>query len=47
MTDRPTAAARLESPDAFLTRGDLRELGLERRAIDAIFRLCPVISLPG
>jgi hypothetical protein len=38
---------RLERPDAFLTRGDLRELGLERRAVDAVFRACPVICLPG
>ena len=26
---------------------DLRELGLERRAVDAVFRHCPVVSLPG
>jgi hypothetical protein len=32
---------------AFLTRSDLRELGLERRAIDAVFRACPVVVLPG
>jgi hypothetical protein len=30
-----------------LTRSDLMELGYERRAIDAIFRACPVVSLPG
>lgn len=30
-----------------LTRTDLRELGLERRAVDAVFRACPVIQLPG
>jgi hypothetical protein len=25
----------------------LRELGLERRAVDAVFRALPVIALPG
>lgn len=39
--------ARLERPGAFLGRSDLRALGLERRAIDAVFRECPVVSLPG
>ena len=38
---------RLEQPEAFLSRTDLRTLGLERRAVDAIFRSCPVVSLPG
>lgn len=38
---------RLRNPAAFLSRSDLRELGLERRAIDAIFRALPVIALPG
>lgn len=31
----------------FLSRTDLRGLGLERRAVDAVFRNCPVIALPG
>ena len=44
---RPSASKRLANPDAFLTRGDLAELGLERRAIDAVFRACPVVSFPG
>jgi len=30
-----------------LSRSDLVELGYERRAVDAIFRGCPVVSLPG
>jgi hypothetical protein len=30
-----------------LTRSHLRALGLERRAIDAVFRALPVVSLPG
>ena len=35
------------TPDALLTRSDLRELGLERRAVDAVFRALPVVVLPG
>ena len=30
-----------------LSRSDLRELGYERRAVDAIFRGCSVVVLPG
>jgi hypothetical protein len=41
------AAERLSNPDAVLSRSDLRELGYERRAVDAVFRHCPVVSLPG
>jgi hypothetical protein len=37
----------LATQGALLTRSHLRELGLERRAVDAIFRALPVISLPG
>jgi hypothetical protein len=44
---RPTAAELLETPDALLTRTHLRDLGLERRAVDAVFRECPTIQLPG
>jgi hypothetical protein len=44
---RPPAAERLANPDAFLSRTDLRELGLQRRAVDAVFRACPVVALPG
>jgi hypothetical protein len=47
MNDRPTAAVRLENPDAVLSRTDLAGLGYERRAVDAIFRACPVVALPG
>jgi hypothetical protein len=43
----PSAVDRLERPDAVLSRTDLRELGYERRAIDSIFRACPVVCLPG
>jgi hypothetical protein len=44
---RPTAADLLETPGALLSRTHLRELGLERRAVDAVFRALPVVSLPG
>ena len=47
MNVRPTPAERLTNPDAFLSRSDLRELGLERRAVDAVFRALPVVVLPG
>ena len=47
MSARPPAANRLTNPDAVLTRSDLAELGLERRAVDAVFRACPVVVLPG
>ena len=43
----PPPAERLSNPEALLSRTDLRELGLERRAVDAVFRACPVIVLPG
>jgi hypothetical protein len=38
MSERPPAAERLANPEAFLSRGELAELGLERRAVDAVFR---------
>jgi hypothetical protein len=38
---------RLGNPEAVLSRTDLRDLGYERRAVDAIFRSCPVVVLPG
>jgi hypothetical protein len=44
---RPTATELLATPGALLTRTHLRELGLERRAVDAVFRACPTIVLPG
>ena len=37
----------IRTPGALLTRRHLRELGLERRAVDAVFRLLPVVILPG
>jgi hypothetical protein len=44
---RPSTAELLETPGALLTRSHLRELGLERRAIDAVFRTLAVVFLPG
>jgi hypothetical protein len=44
---RPAATDLLATPEALLTRTDLRELGLERRAVDAVFRALPVVTLPG
>jgi hypothetical protein len=46
VSDRPTAAELLATPEALLTRSHLRELGLERRAVDAVFRAVPVVVLP-
>jgi hypothetical protein len=43
----PPPEERLERPDAFLSRSDLAALGLPRRAVDAIFRACEVVVLPG
>jgi hypothetical protein len=48
VTDRfPTAAERLQNPEAVLTRTDLAELGWQRRAVDSIFRSCSIVALPG
>jgi hypothetical protein len=44
---RPSAGDLLERDGAFLTRSDLRALGLDRRAADAVFRALPVVVLPG
>jgi hypothetical protein len=42
----PNARELLENPQALLTRSHLRELGLERRAVDSVFRALPVVKLP-
>jgi hypothetical protein len=44
---RPSPAELLETPEALLTRSQLHRLGLERRAVDAVFRALPVVALPG
>jgi hypothetical protein len=47
LSERLSPAVRLENPAAVLSRSDLRDLGFGRRAVDAIFRACPTIVLPG
>jgi hypothetical protein len=47
LSERPSAAELLERPDGFLTRTDLRSLGLPRGAVDSVFRELPVVVLPG
>lgn len=47
MDQRRPAAELLRTPGALLSRSHLRELGLERRAIDAVFRALPVIVIQG
>jgi hypothetical protein len=44
---KPTATELLAIEGALLSRSHLRELGLERRAVDAVFRALPVVALPG
>ncbi len=46
-TRRPPVRELLRTPGALLNRSHLRELGLERRAVDAVFRALPVVALPG
>jgi hypothetical protein len=43
----PSAVELLEQGTGFLTRTHLRDLGLERRAVDAVFGHCPVIQFAG
>ena len=48
MTARKVSAVELLSlPEGLLNRSHLRDLGLERRAVDAVFRALPVVVLPG
>jgi hypothetical protein len=48
VSTKPTVHELLEHPEgALLTRSHLRELGLERRAVDAVFRELPLVLLPG
>lgn len=41
------AADLVSTPGALLTRSHLKRLGLERRAIDAVFLALPSVLLPG
>jgi hypothetical protein len=43
VTRRPAAAELLTTPGALLTRAHLRELGLSRVMVDAVFRELPVV----
>jgi hypothetical protein len=43
----PSAVQLLEQGAGLLSRSHLRELGLERRAVDAVFRVLDVVVLPG
>jgi hypothetical protein len=47
VTGTPSAAELLDTPAALLTRTHLRELGLGRSAIDAVFRELDVVVFPG
>jgi hypothetical protein len=47
VSKRPPPAALLDNPDAILYRTDLQKLGYEQRAVNAIFRACPVERWPG
>lgn len=47
MTGSPKATELLDTPGALLTRSHLRELGLGRAAIDAVFRQLPIVVFPG
>jgi hypothetical protein len=48
VTGKPTAQELLEQPTgALLCRSHLRDLGLERRAVDAVFRTLDTVHLPG
>lgn len=47
MNRAPTTTELVGAPGALLNRSHLRDLGLERRAIDAVFRSLPIVLLPG
>ena len=47
MSGEPSAAELLARPGALLTRSHLRDLGLGRSAVDAIFKQLPVVVFPG
>jgi hypothetical protein len=47
VTSKPSATELLATPGALLTRSHLRDLGLGRAAVDAVFRELPVVVFPG
>jgi hypothetical protein len=46
VSERPSAVDLLDQGTGLLNRTDLRELGLERRAVDPVFRALPTAHLP-
>ena len=47
MSRKPTAVELLAQGTGLLTRSHLRDLGLQRGAVDAVFRALDVVVLPG
>jgi hypothetical protein len=47
VSEQPSASELLRRPGAYLSRSHLRDLGLGRSAIDAVFRELEVIVFPG
>jgi hypothetical protein len=47
VSKQPSAAELLDQGTGLLSRSHLRDLGLERRSIDVIFRSLPVVVIPG
>jgi hypothetical protein len=47
VSGQPSVADLLATPGAMLTRSHLRELGLGRTAVDAVFRELEVVVFPG
>jgi hypothetical protein len=47
VSEQPTLAERIEAGVGILTRTDLRELGWQRRGIDALFAGVPLVAIPG
>jgi hypothetical protein len=47
VSDRPHPTILLDTPGALLTRTDLRDLGLTRTMVDAVFRALDIVVFPG
>jgi hypothetical protein len=47
VSERLSLPERLAIPDALLSRNDLRDLGLGRRGVDAVFRAVATVHLEG
>jgi hypothetical protein len=46
VSEKPSAADLLQNPEALLSTSHLAELGLSRRAVEAVLRACPTVHLP-